>query len=293
MAEAKAAGAQARAPDGRREQGQAKAARRAGGPSAGLPLFSFRILAGVAAVSAATLAAELVLPAAIWAAALHLAVVFLGVWLAKPRDVVLLGLLASLLLVAGALLRLPAEALLSAAGLLAAVTQGAELANRLLVLLGVWAVVAVLAGARWREATLAARLLRETARRRASESALERRHSLPRPAALPARIRDDKDLGHEVRTHLNAILGFSDAAKQEIFGPHGDPRYRDYLGHINEAGWALLKVLDRTLAADPLPDTKSEPGARRTPGALAGPETAEAEETSEASGVPPAKAVNQ
>ena len=282
MAEAKASGAIARAQDGRQGPDQAKVAARLG-----LPLSSFRVLASIAVLSAVTLTAELVLPEAIWAAALHISVVFLGVWLARARDIVLLGALASLLLVVGALAGL---ATTSAAGLIAALAQGPELANRLMVLLGIWAMVAVLVGAKGREAALRARLMRETARRRASESELARRQDLPRPPALAERIRDPDDLGHEVRSQLNAIVGFSDAARQEIFGPHSDPRYRDYLGHINDAGWALLKVLDRSLASEPLPETRSEPGTRRVPGAA--PETLESGEADPPAHCAP-KAVNQ
>lgn len=261
MAEARAAAAVARGHEGRDEQDRTKVL-----AQAGLPLLSFRALASIAVLSAVTLAADIVLPPEIWAAALHMAVVFLGVWLARAREAVALGAVATSLLVAGAILSLPAPAFTSAADALAALGQGPDLANRLMVLLGIWSLVAVLGGAKRREAALRARLVREAARRLAGERELERRHAVPRPAALPDRVRDDRDLGHEVRTHLNAIVGFSDAAKQEIYGPHSDPRYRDYLGHINEAGWALVEVFDRTLAAEPLPERESEPGARREPG---------------------------
>ena len=287
MAETKASGGLARAQDGPHGPARAGAASGAApGPSggavtpAGLPLGNLRVLAAVAALSAVTLTAELALPEAIWAAALHMAVVFLGVWLATPRDVALLGGVASLLLVAGALLGLPPGAFGSAAGFALALVQGPELANRLMVLLGIWALVGVLAGAKAREAALRTRVARETARRRAREGELARRHSLPRPAALPERIQDHEDLGHEVRTQLNAIVGFSDAARQELFGPHSDPRYRDYMGHINEAAWALARILERTLAAEPLPETQSEPGTRRAPGAAEVPEAPQEEDSS-------------
>ena len=294
MAEAKATGASV----GARETGKTRSrvdrsaqAKRPARP--GLPLSNPRVLASVAILSAVTFSAEYFLPRGIWAGALHIAVVFLGIWLARPREILVLGGVATWLVIAGAILTLPPVALTSLDGLVATLAQGPELANRFIVILGLWALAGALYGAKRRELALRSRLIQETARRQASETELERQHGIPRPAPLPERLWNDKDLGHEVRTLLNAIIGFSEAAKQELFGPHSDTRYRDYMVHINTSGWSLLRVFEGNLAADPLPDKVSEPGARRPPDGE--PEQAEArEEPPEEApndGVP--KAVNQ
>ncbi len=57
------------------------------------------------------------------------------------------------------------------------------------------------------------------------------------------------DLGHELKTPLNAILGFADAMKEESFGPLGHEKYREYVGHIKSSGGHLAdliaSILDR------------------------------------------------
>ena len=53
-------------------------------------------------------------------------------------------------------------------------------------------------------------------------------------------------MSHEVRTPLNAILGFSEAIGTEIFGP-GMPRYRDYAMDIHGAGKHLLALINDIL----------------------------------------------
>lgn len=231
----------------------------------GLPLSNPRVLASVGILGGVSLAGELMLPAGLWAPALHIAVVFLGVWLARPREILVLGAVATWLVCAGAILTLPASAMTSVHEALGALNEGSELANRLMVLVGVWALAMALAGAKRREAMLRARLVQETGRRQAVEFQMERQHSVPRPEPLPMRVWNEKDLGHEVRTLLNAIIGFSDAAQQELLGPRADDRYKDYLSHINASGWALLGVFEANLAAEPLPERTSEPGTRRGP----------------------------
>lgn len=65
-------------------------------------------------------------------------------------------------------------------------------------------------------------------------------------ADLTARI------SHEIRTPLNAVIGFSDLMERELFGPLGNPRYRDYAAHIKDSGEALLKSAEDTLALSSL-----------------------------------------
>jgi signal transduction histidine kinase len=52
---------------------------------------------------------------------------------------------------------------------------------------------------------------------------------------------------HELRTPLNAILGFSETIRQEVFGPVTNPRYREYVGLIHDAGTHLLSLINDLL----------------------------------------------
>jgi len=54
-------------------------------------------------------------------------------------------------------------------------------------------------------------------------------------------------MSHELRTPLNAIIGFSEVLAQEMFGPHGNPRYRDYARDIHGSGNQLLALVDNIL----------------------------------------------
>jgi len=62
-------------------------------------------------------------------------------------------------------------------------------------------------------------------------------------------------MSHELRTPLNAIIGFSEVMGGEIFGPLGQPRYREYAGDIHSAGTHLLALIN-----DILDLTKAEAG---------------------------------
>lgn len=61
-------------------------------------------------------------------------------------------------------------------------------------------------------------------------------------AQLTARI------SHDLRTPLNAVIGFSELMSSETFGPLGSQRYQDYAKHIRECGQTLLKSTEDTLA---------------------------------------------
>jgi len=50
-------------------------------------------------------------------------------------------------------------------------------------------------------------------------------------------------MSHDLRTPLNAILGFSEIMEQEMFGPLGHNKYRDYCHDISKSGSALLAVI--------------------------------------------------
>ncbi|WP_428410055.1 PAS domain-containing sensor histidine kinase [Hyphococcus sp.] len=51
------------------------------------------------------------------------------------------------------------------------------------------------------------------------------------------------DLGHELKTPLNAILGFADAMKEESFGPLGHDKYREYVRDIKSSGAHLADLI--------------------------------------------------
>jgi len=54
-------------------------------------------------------------------------------------------------------------------------------------------------------------------------------------------------MSHELRTPLNAINGFSEVIQNEIHGPLGDPRYKDYVHQINDSGEHLLSLINDIL----------------------------------------------
>ena len=55
------------------------------------------------------------------------------------------------------------------------------------------------------------------------------------------------NMSHELRTPLNAINGFSDIMKKEMFGPLGDPRYKEYVNDILFSGQHLLALINDIL----------------------------------------------
>ncbi len=54
-------------------------------------------------------------------------------------------------------------------------------------------------------------------------------------------------MSHELRTPLNAIIGFAEILAQEMFGPLGSSRYRDYAGTIQSSGKHLLGLINDIL----------------------------------------------
>ena len=55
------------------------------------------------------------------------------------------------------------------------------------------------------------------------------------------------NMSHELRTPLNAINGFSQMMTQEIYGPMGDPRYKEYANDILISGKHLLDLINDVL----------------------------------------------
>jgi signal transduction histidine kinase len=80
---------------------------------------------------------------------------------------------------------------------------------------------------------------------------------LPRPASKRRRPAPEHDktwaelmsrVNHDLRTPLNAVIGFSELMVLELFGPLGDHRYQDYVQHIRDSATDLLKSAEDTLA---------------------------------------------
>ncbi len=88
-----------------------------------------------------------------------------------------------------------------------------------------------------------AALIRQTRRRRHEEVAAE-------PQQDGADISSDLigDLAHELKTPLNAIIGFADAMRSETFGPLGADvlgarKYVEYVNHIHASGAHLSALI--------------------------------------------------
>ncbi|MDB5467027.1 MAG: sensor histidine kinase [Phenylobacterium sp.] len=54
-------------------------------------------------------------------------------------------------------------------------------------------------------------------------------------------------VSHELRTPLNSILGFSEILATELYGPLGDPQYKEYAEIIRGSGHKLLKLVNQVL----------------------------------------------
>jgi len=54
-------------------------------------------------------------------------------------------------------------------------------------------------------------------------------------------------MSHELKTPLNAVLGFSEIIRDEILGPVGNQGYRDYAADIHDSGARLLAVINDVL----------------------------------------------
>ncbi len=55
------------------------------------------------------------------------------------------------------------------------------------------------------------------------------------------------DLSHEMRTPLNAVIGFAETIERETFGPVGHDNYTQYAEHIRMAGRHLLDLVNVVL----------------------------------------------
>ena len=54
-------------------------------------------------------------------------------------------------------------------------------------------------------------------------------------------------LSHQIRTPLNAIIGFTEVMMDERFGPLGNPRYKDYLKDVHASGAHVMSLVNDLL----------------------------------------------
>lgn len=100
-------------------------------------------------------------------------------------------------------------------------------------------------GYRWYEFTLAQRdalvavVMRDISREMETERIL-RTAQIETELALRARAEFLGHMSHEMRTPLNAVLGFAEMMEIGVHGEVEIPEYRDYLANIRESGQMLL-----------------------------------------------------
>ena len=54
-------------------------------------------------------------------------------------------------------------------------------------------------------------------------------------------------MAHEMRNPLNAMLGFTEMLRSEVYGPHANPNYREYSEIVHTAAQKLLRICNRLL----------------------------------------------
>lgn len=83
---------------------------------------------------------------------------------------------------------------------------------------------------------------------------------------LNNRVREEQlaRICHDLRTPLNAVIGFSDLMQREMYGPLGHDKYIEYVQHIGDSGHNLLSAVDDIFELsselDELPDLRGALG---------------------------------
>lgn len=65
-------------------------------------------------------------------------------------------------------------------------------------------------------------------------------------------------MSHELRTPLNAIIGFAEIMREEMLGPIGNARYKNYAGDIHGSGTHLLAIINDILDMAKIESGKQE-----------------------------------
>jgi signal transduction histidine kinase len=63
---------------------------------------------------------------------------------------------------------------------------------------------------------------------------------------LIERIRSEflANMNHDLRTPLNAVIGFAQIIESEMFGKIDNPQYLEYIRHIQDSGFELLAKIE-------------------------------------------------
>src|SRR5260221_1024923 len=67
------------------------------------------------------------------------------------------------------------------------------------------------------------------------------------------------NISHELRTPLNAVLGFSEIICNEMFGPLGTTRYKEFARDIHDSGMHLLSIINDILDLSRIEAGRLEP----------------------------------
>lgn len=65
------------------------------------------------------------------------------------------------------------------------------------------------------------------------------------------------ELSHDIRTPLNTIIGFSQMMEEELLGPIGTPKYREYASIIGKSGKLILEQFNNQVTRERLANLKN------------------------------------
>ncbi len=66
---------------------------------------------------------------------------------------------------------------------------------------------------------------------------------------LPELSPEDRAINHEMRTSLNAVIGFSEMICSEVHGSLGSSEYREYAQIVRDSGRKLVTLIAQIMDA--------------------------------------------